>query len=505
MNILPKYKWPLLLLSGILICLAFTQMNMYLAWCCFVPLFLVVNDSTAKQSFFAGCIVGLVITLFAFYWMIPGAERFTGSSTWYGFFAYVLSCLLFGLWMGITILGCRLVQLKSKNVIAVWLTSIGVAAVFVLGEWMLMQFSAGFPWFDFHAGGMLLKNTYAIQPAAFFGIYVLSFVVVLVNVVLSFFIARKQWKSILIVLALIPVYLLAGCLLKQNFEQKLQPGKAFTVAILAENISLDIQWNDANGNQLVQRLLDLNKQAVVLKPDMVLWSESAIPWTYSPNDDLVNEVLRITAPAHITHIIGINTAIDTNTVFNSAYCFLPDGKMAGRYDKQYLLSLIEKPLTGVLLPFLSSNGFEVQPGQQYHLPLPTPYGKAGIIICNEATVPAVAQNRVNNGAEFLLNMSNDGWFSNTYIVGLHFYNARLRAVENRRDLVVNSNNGICGHILASGDIGFQHADTEPYVQTVQVQPNNYHAMYTNQPLLFVYGSLLCVFLLLVYGRIKKPL
>ena len=172
---------------------------------------------------------------------------------------------------------------------------------------------------------------------------------------------------------------------------------------------------------LVQRLLDLNKAAVEENPDIILWSESAIPWTYKKDDDLVNEILKESALAKSTHILGINTEVENNIVNNSAYCILANGNVAGRYDKQFLLSFIEKPFSGISIPFFSNKGFLVSDDKAHSGPLQTPYGKAGILICNESAIEISALNSVKQGAGFFCNMSNDGWFTNTYIVAFAFF------------------------------------------------------------------------------------
>ena len=69
---------------------------------------------------------------------------------------------------------------------------------------------------------------------------------------------------------------------------------------------------------------------------------------------------------------------------------------------------------------------------------------------------------------------------------MHFYNARLRAVETRKDVVINCNNGISGLIRASGNIEESQRSTEPYVSMVDVNTNNYESLATKYPFLFVY-------------------
>jgi len=230
---------------------------------------------------------------------------------------------------------------------------------------------------------------------------------------------------------------------------------------------------------------------------MILWAESAIPWTWSPDDDLVRELLTHSKPHQITHILGMNTAVSTSVVRNSAYCLLPDGKVAGHYDKRKPLLFIEQPGLGWLLPFSSSGGYAVEPGDS-DLPLVTPYGKAGVLICNESTLPAAAASRVRRGAQFLLNMSNDGWFRDTWLVAQHFYNARLRAVETRKDMVVNSNNGWSGCIYASGRI-----DTTGTLFTIR--PNDDRPIAVRCPLLPAYACLLFLLIITIINQKTKLL
>jgi apolipoprotein N-acyltransferase len=170
---------------------------------------------------------------------------------------------------------------------------------------------------------------------------------------------------------------------------------------------------------------------------------------------------------------------------------LPDGKIAGRYDKRIPLSFIEQPAAGIIFPFLSSEGFVVKRGENNE-PLNTPYGKAGVMICNESSVPSAASSVAKNGAQFLVNISNDGWFNNTYLVNLHFYNVRMRAVETRKDIVVNSNTGISGLVKASGEIAIQERSDEPYVKTLSIIPNNIVTPAVIMPLLLVYVCLACI-------------
>lgn len=489
------------LLSGFLTAIAICYTNILLIWICFVPLFILLDHLTAKEGFKAGLYFGAAVSIAGFYWMIPGAERFTGSSISYGIIAFVISGGFFSLFFGL-ITVCFSLLKKDKNAIA---NAILMACLFCIAEALLSFISSGFPWFDFHAGYALSANLYAIQPASFFGVYILSFVVLLVNYLFAVFISKKQLTKLFIPVGIIASYFLCGYLILQDFNNNLPAGKAVNIAILSENIVPEIKWNDNTGNVLAERLMNMSRQAADLKPDIALWSESAIPWTYRRDDDLVKEIIKITQAANITHILGINTeTVDSNIVYNSAYCLAANGDVMGRYDKQVLLSLVEKPLGSAIIPFMSSEGFTAKTGE-YSGPLNTPFGKAGIIICNESAVPATAYNGVKSGAGFLCNISNDGWFNNTYIVDLHFYNARLRAVETRKDMVVNSNNGYSGLIKASGMVVMQERSNQPLVKLITVNENQIKTLASDNQWLFIYFCVGVLIITCAVNGIKKSL
>lgn len=497
-----KRYWLLPIVSAFLCYFNICKIDFFISWICYVPLFISVFYSSPKQTFKAGFIFGFALSVGCFFWMIPGAERFTGRSIIYGLIVFLVSALFLSLYYS-TILYCfAWLKGRNKNSNSIVANSILIASFYTVAEALLSIASTGLPWFNIHSGNGLIANDYSIQPASFFGIHILTFIVVLVNYLFAWSIAKRLWLKLYVPAIVIGVYLLASFFLLKDFESKSNNNKPFKVAILAENIIPEMKWDENTGNFLVQKLLDINRSALALKPNIALWSESAIPWTYKKGDDLINEIVSITAPAQVTHILGINTEYKDNKVFNSAYCILPDGRVASRYDKQFLLSFIEKPLSGIMMPFYSSAGFCAVSNKQHAVPLNTPYGKAGIFICNEAAIPSASSNMVKHGAQFLVNISNDGWFNDTYIARLHFYYARLRAVESRKDLAINCNNGYSGLIKASGIIVEQEKSEEPFVEMGLMQPNKIISMATYFPDFFVYCCAVYIILIVIFQFIS---
>ena len=482
-----KYKYGnaiAVCISAALVFIAVLEINFVLSWLCFVPLFLVLQNS-GNRNLASGVLFGVTLSLLSFSWMVPGAQRFTGSGVVYGVVVFFLSALILILYWTALFALFSFLQRPVKKMGDVVMNAATAGALWVLGEALLALVSLRMPWFLFRTGMSVSGNVYAIQPVSFLGVGIATFFVVVVNYFIAYSIALKRYKSLLIPAAIFIGYMLAGFVMLQSFSGQKSNLKPVKAAILTENIPPEMRWDDASGNALVQRLLSLAKASAQLQPEIAVWSESTVPWTYRPDDDFVKEILTISKGKNITQILGINSDYDSSTVYNSAYAILPNGTVTGRYDKRYLLGFIEQPVAGVIFPFLSTGGYVVAPGGSGK-PLQTPYGKAGILICNESTVSSAAADMVTNGAQFIVNMSNDGWFADTYIADQHFYNARLRAVETRKDVVVNSNDGITGLIKASGEIVSAKRRDEPNADIAIIQPNDTLPLAATSPYIMLY-------------------
>jgi len=509
--------------SGLALSFAVLYTVFPLAWVALVPLFFALDKTSPRQASRTGFCTGLTLSVFAFGWMIPGAGAFTGGPMIYGIAIFLLCSIMFSLGWAML---CRIfVWLRRRHRSSLKQTFL-VAALWTLTEAALQWTAQSMPWFLFHIGNALSENLYAIQPISYIGVGGACFILIFVNYGFAQALIHRSWKRSLLPFLTIAAYMLLGWSLLSSFETPARaaetiprpPSRAaathrgpgtFTISLIAPNTPPEIRWDESNGNRLVSQLLDLERQAVSTHPDIIGWSESAIPWTYRPDDDLIREVTHISDSAEY-HILVINTESAANEIYNSAYCLLPGGVVAGRYDKNVPLLLIERSWNGWSIPFFSSNGYTVRPGGsgpgsqlRSDLPLNTPYGKAGILICNESALPAEAADRVRHGAQFLFNMSNDGWFRDTYLVPQHFYNARLRAVETRKDLVVNSNLGWSGLVTASGRIiEVRHSDV-PFISTLSIHPNDLQPLAVSYPCLPVACSLLIV-LLFVLSSITRP-
>jgi apolipoprotein N-acyltransferase len=140
--------------------------------------------------------------------------------------------------------------------------------------------------------------------------------------------------------------------------------------------------------------------------------------------------------------------------YNSGYLLDPSGQYVDRYDKIHLVPFGEYiplphifPFLAKLVPFDAS----LTAGDRRTI-FNVNGSKFGVLICYEDTDSEMARRLRRDGADFLVNISNDAWFGSSEL-DQHFVPARFRAIENRVGVIRSGNNGITGVIDPLGRVG----------------------------------------------------
>ena len=190
------------------------------------------------------------------------------------------------------------------------------------------------------------------------------------------------------------------------------PASAVKVAILHGNIDLSEKLDPEKGDILAKRYLDLNRKAAETRPDLIVWTETAIPWPLEPGDDLLEESLRITHGTGASHLVGNPSPSEIEGFYyNTAFFIQPDGQITAAYRKVRLLTFTERS------PFHLRRPIQPQPGRRALMyigakkqeVLNTTRGRIGVTLCNENFCPDLPRTATTGGAEYLVNMSNDMW------------------------------------------------------------------------------------------------
>ncbi|MGA3346766.1 MAG: apolipoprotein N-acyltransferase [Terracidiphilus sp.] len=198
-------------------------------------------------------------------------------------------------------------------------------------------------------------------------------------------------------------------------------------------------------------------------PDLVVWPESPAPFVEGDvrfQQALVSIAQEAQAPL-VVGSIGMDFSAEDHIWrdYNSALVVSVTGTRVGRYDKIHLVPFGEyipykellffaHKLTGQVSNF--SRGTErkvfILPGSngERH--------RYGVFICYESVFADEVRHFAQLGAEVLVNISDDGWYGDTSAPWQHLNMARMRAIENRRWILRDTNNGITAVIDPYGRV-----------------------------------------------------
>ena len=289
---------------------------------------------------------------------------------------------------------------------------------------------------------------------------------------------EKYIKSAIVYMAVFICVLIYGALTGFDYSDC----KSVKVALIQQNID-PWQGGNATYREALRRLTKMSSQAISdsRKPELVVWSETSfvpsIDWHTKYRTDpeyykMVKELRDFMNTQNVPYIIGNNEGVlgydeDNNQVrldYNSALLF-ERGEITKVYRKIHLVPFTELFPYKKQLPFIYNflvswdTHFWV-PGTEY-----TVFDAAGFKfsapICFEDSFGDLSRNFVLNGAQAIVNLSNDGWAYSVPSEMQHMAMATFRAYENRRTVVRSTNSGITCVIDPSGR---RTAVMEPFVE-----------------------------------------
>ncbi|GAC1645520.1 MAG: hypothetical protein NVS9B15_03120 [Acidobacteriaceae bacterium] len=191
---------------------------------------------------------------------------------------------------------------------------------------------------------------------------------------------------------------------------------------------------------------------------LIVWPESPAPF-FLNDANFVRWMATLADDAHAYVIAGAVGAPGTakpgeEAIFNSAALFSPEGRLVRRYDKVHLVPFGEYVPLVEYLGFAKDLTKEVGTftrGTRRTL-LEAGEVRAGSFICYESVFPDDVRQFPKNGANVLVNLSNDGWFGHSGAAMQHLRMVRVRAAENRRWILRATNSGVTSVIDPLGRV-----------------------------------------------------
>jgi len=293
-------------------------------------------------------------------------------------------------------------------------------------------------------------NLAILQVASLGGEQAVTFLVALGNAALAGVILRHNRQAAVIAgIALVLAHLWGATVLYTAPQ-----GSTIKVTAIQPNIQIAERKTEEGRRANLERLEQLTRETAAQQPALIVWPESAIPGDLHTDSLLLTRVQSLSDTIGIPLIVGaaevekFATSDPEMTVgrraFNSAYLVRPGEPLAQLYRKRVLVPFAEYLPHPDVIPWpewLAPRVSEMTPGQSAQLFNVTPELSIGTLICWENLFAPLARESVHDGAQILVQLTNDVWFGHSAAPKQHNLMSVMRAVENRVPIVIASNTG----------------------------------------------------------------
>jgi apolipoprotein N-acyltransferase len=398
-----------------------------------------LNSNNNKKSFLIGLSFGFGFFLTSCYWIgisfTINAEKFASLIP----IAIPALCIVLAIFIAFT--GMLFQILRSNNI---YLNILNFTICWCLLEYIRVYLFSGMPWNL--AGYSLSNNLQIAQFASLFGIYGLSIITILFgsSCYLFLYYKTKKAKLLLSVILLIPI-----TIIYIYGDYKLQNNPTIFTNIKIQIVQANMRPPSIPTHENLMSILNQNlftTNKISEHADIIIWPEGVLPYPIDGNSSDLSTYLSEYLPKN-SYLIAGGTRYDGKNYYNSLFLFDHNQNPIKYYDKIHLVPFGEYFPFRKILDFDSitngsidygfgdvKGGIEIDDLKTNFLP----------IICYESIFPELSSIKYRNHADsqWLLNISNDGWFGDSTGPYQHFYMARIRAIEQGLPLIRAANTGI---------------------------------------------------------------
>jgi apolipoprotein N-acyltransferase len=419
------------LLSAVLLLLIFPRFNIHLlAPVALTPLLVVLaRTENGWQRFLYGWAAGIFYWFFLCTWIQFVLEQHGGMGQWGSWGSFLLFSIL------------KALHLAAFSFLAGPLMKGRYAILAVPALWTGLERTHGtfgFAWLTLGNAGISMSLPLRLAP--FVGAYGLSFVFCALATALAGVILRYPRTRLLPLSALPLLWLLP------EIPQSI-PARE-TALVVQPNIDPDAQWSGAEREAAEDRLSLLSR---AISSPLVIWPELPAPLYFYDDPQFRNAAVNIARHGSY-FLFGTVAYTGEHQPLNSAVLLKPDGSEAGRYDKIDLVPFGEfVPGAFSFVNRITQEAGDFAPGHDIKV-LNAAGHRLGTFICYESAFPDLVRQFSRQGADVLVNISNDAYFGPSEAREQHLSLVRMRAVESRRYIIRATNNGITAVIDPAGRI-----------------------------------------------------
>jgi apolipoprotein N-acyltransferase len=518
-------------LSALLLIVSFPDFNLWpLAWVALVPLLIcIARRPQVPTAFIAGLMTGTLFFFGSCYWLTYAMVRYGGIPAPIAYMLLLPGAFVVGLFPA-------LFSLVLARLVARWGNGAFFLAplVWAACEWARLGIT-GQLWNAI--GYSQAYHPALIQAARWGGVYAVGFLILMVNASLAYAVTQRTTRALAVAiaaLALVSMLIALSFYSSAQGMSALRDGPETVVVGLQPDVPMEPVASTAEMEALVLRHLQMSEAALrsweagafeddgkTLARDeerkhqlaqarssvarVVVWPESPMNFTYAKDTEFRELVAAFTTRNRTSVLFNSLEPAPAGGAYNAAVLVNEEGRAVAQYDKIRLLPFGEyvplpRWIPGVSLVPVMVGDFT--PGAEYPL-MPLGSARAGVFICFESAFPSIARTFADEGADVLINISNDGYLGPTPVMRQHLANTVFRAVENGRPVLRVTNTGITAYISERGEVRDATRGFEPAVRTWTVRrATSAKTFYTKYGDLFV-GMCAALSLLIFFASLRR--
>ena len=399
----------------------------------------------------------------------------------------------------------------SKNVISSFFVfSILFGTIEIIRGFVL----TGFPWnliaFSFS------ESIYFIQILSVIGTYAFNLICISLFTLPALFILRNSKKEIIVCFSFILVsfcFLIFGNLKINKFNSLESIKNNYKIRAISSNISLDRFYSNQDELKIINELMALSNPEKKI-PSIFLWPEGIIPDTQLKDIDIYKNLFSSNFGNDDIIVIGIkNKEIknDKNLIFNSMAVFDSELNLMQSYNKINLVPF------GEFIPFESimsliglqtiTNEYQSFSSGNNRRPIRIKNNKIDLnllpLICYEIIYSGRLITDRDKDFDYIINISEDGWFGKSIGPKQHFAHSIFRSIESGKYIIRSANNGISAIINPVGiiekQIEFGKTGYIDFTESKAIKTTPF-STYNNK--IFIILILLYIFLIFSFNKIR---
>ena len=414
------------------------------------------RGGTPGQAAWLGWWFGVFAHGVALYWMVIALWHFTKLSA-LGYAASVLLVLspqwAFMAWV----------------IYRAWTRTRMPRLVIFPGAWTAVEWIQGhygdlrFPWLGL--GSALPRVTTLVQWADLAGARGVTLWLAVCNVLVFLALRQRTWKPL--------VPLAASVLLAFGYgtwrERTTEMRPVATVGLLQPNVGWQERRSERENISLLNELLQMSRRAGAdSSVRLIAWPEAAVPTFFVDHPNYTDSLMALARELGRPILAG---GLDAQfypdrsyDYYNAAFLFAGNGELTQPvYRKKYLVPIVER------VPFINPRWFKSLKwfggfGKGDRFPVyRLDAGGFGVLICFESAFEDLSRRYRRDGADFLVNITNDGWYGDTWAPAQHASHLVMRAIETRTGIARAANTGITELVDPLGRV---HQATRLNVDTI---------------------------------------